>query len=99
MNKNRDSIPFIHQIDHPTRGFHERTNTSIRSVEYGSEKSRITKTMIIWAEICKNREEGCNTNFLEEGMALPQGNKHQTRLETLLQQCTKKITQFLKYTA
>ena len=31
-------------------------------------------------------------------MALPQGNKHQTRVETLLQQCTGKMMQFLKYT-
>jgi len=38
----------------------------------------------------KITEEGCNTNFLEEGMALPQGNEHQTRVETLLQQCTRK---------
>ena len=35
---------------------------------------------------------------MEEWMALPQGNKHQTRVETLLQQCTGKMTQFLKYT-
>ena len=45
MKKNGDSAPFIHQIDHPARGFHERTHTSIRSVEYGSEKCRITKNM------------------------------------------------------
>ena len=47
MKKNRDSTPFIHQIDHPARGFHERTNTSIRYAKYGSEKHRITKNMSI----------------------------------------------------
>jgi len=55
--------------------------------------------MSILAEMCKIIEEGCNTNFPEEGMALPQGNEHQTRVETLLQQCTRKIMQFLKYAA
>ena len=45
MNKNGDLAPFIHQIDHPARGFHERTNTSIRSAEYGSKKHRITENM------------------------------------------------------
>ena len=47
----------------------------------------------------KITEEGCNTNFPKEGMALPQGNKHQTRVETMLQQCTGKMTKFLKYPA
>ena len=47
MKKNGDSTPFIHQIDHPARGFHERTNTSIRSAEYGSKKCRIIENMSI----------------------------------------------------
>ena len=51
MKKNRNSAPFIHQIDHPARGFHERKNTSIRSAGYGFGKHRIIENIIILAEI------------------------------------------------
>ena len=44
-------ISFYTSIDHPARGFHERTNTSIRSVEYESKKCRIAETLSTWAEM------------------------------------------------
>ena len=47
MSKNRDSSPFIHEMDHLARGFHERKNTRSRSAEYGSEKCRIIETLSI----------------------------------------------------
>ena len=47
MKKNIDLAPFIHQIDHLARGFHERTNTNIKFAEYGSKKWRITENLSI----------------------------------------------------